>query len=158
MSALLSLPLTLFITPLFAVLNNETLENARRLFLLAAHPGALQEAFNEGNIHDTLCILGILAALLFMVSLVWRTMIYAAVRLSGYKHYDRDVQKVERTYLNVTFIVGGMISFALYQDVVLALLGGIGFVIIAVGVVLEGVNANEVARERGLRRERGEAF
>ncbi len=89
-----------------------------------------------------------LGVLLLALSLVCRYFIYMTVRMSGRSNYNNAARVTENVYLMAAAAFGALCGEVCFQNLWLAACVAVGFSVISIGAVIEGLAANEKGKER----------
>jgi hypothetical protein len=108
--------------------------------------------FMEGFTENPLATLLVMGAVLFVLSLACRYLIYGIVRTTGREKYDTRIRAMENMWVMLAFGLGVVAGEVCFQNLWLAAMTGGGFAVISVGAVLEALVANERSRRDRLTR------
>ena len=104
----------------------------------------LTEAFTANPV-AALVMLGVV---LLALSLFCRFFIYGCVRVSGKSSYNNAARVTENLYLIFAAGFGGLCGEICFQNLWLAACAAVGFAVISIGAVIEGLSANENNNDR----------
>ena len=108
----------------------------------------LQLDFTDAFSTSPVSAIVMLGVLLLILSLICRYFIYACVRLSGKSSYNNAARVTENLYLMFAAGFGGLCGEICFQNLWLAVCCALGFAVISVGAMIEGLAANQKAEDK----------
>ena len=104
----------------------------------------LMDAFNVNPV-SAIVMLGVA---LLILSTACRYFIYFCVRVSGKSSYNNAARVTENLYLMFAAGFGGLCGEICFQNLWLAACTAVGFAVISIGAVIEGLSANQKAADK----------